>query len=318
MTIIQKYIIREILQYFFIVLGGVIGIFLIVDFFEKIDNFIASGLPAAKAVLFIIFKIPLIMAQTLPLSLLISVLITLGVMNKNNEIMALKSCGISMGHVLKPVMAVGAAWTLILFFLFEVIVPVTSPQAGRIWIEDVKKKQMVATREENIWIRGKGVLIHIKHYQKIGKDPAALGMSLYYMDEKFQLIKRVDAQKGIFDNGKWRLIGVIEQIRKQEDSGFSTKIHPEQVVSLDLTPEDLQVVLKKSEEMRWSELSENIRKLKAEGFDATRFEVDLQAKSAFPFVCMIMCLLGPGIGVSGGIREGLPTAVAYGIGIAFL
>jgi lipopolysaccharide export system permease protein len=70
--------------------------------------------------------------------------------------------------------------------------------------------------------------------------------------------------------------------------------------------------------MRWSELSEIIRKLKDEGFDATRFEVDLQAKVAFPFVCMIMCLLGTGIGVSAGIREGLPTAVAYGIGIAFL
>jgi lipopolysaccharide export system permease protein len=318
MTIIQKYIIREILRYFFIVSAAVVGIFLTVDFFEKIDNFISSGLPAAKAASIFIFKIPLMVAQTLPLSLLISVLVALGVMNKNNEIMALKSCGIGMGHVLKPVMAVGAAWTLILFILVDVIVPITAPTADRIWIEDVKKKQMAATREENIWIKGKGLFIHIKHYQKAGKDPVAQGVSLYYMDDHFQLMRRVDAQKGVFDNGKWRLIEVMEQCRKKDDAGFTTKIYPEQVASLDLTPEDLQVVMKESEEMSWSELSEFIRKMEDEGYDATRYKVDLQAKIAFPFVCLMMCLSGTAIGVKGRIKEGLPAGIAYGIGVAFL
>jgi lipopolysaccharide export system permease protein len=46
--------------------------------------------------------------------------------------------------------------------------------------------------------------------------------------------------------------------------------------------------------------------------------VDLQAKIAFPFVCIILCTLALGIGVHKKLQENLALVVALGIGVAFL
>jgi lipopolysaccharide export system permease protein len=50
----------------------------------------------------------------------------------------------------------------------------------------------------------------------------------------------------------------------------------------------------------------------------THYRVDLHAKIAFPFVCVIMTLIGAGLAARGKIRDGLAISVTYGIGIAFV
>src|SRR3989339_1358889 len=123
MTIIHKYIIREVLKYLAIVLIMVVGIYIVVDFFEKIDDFLEAGLPFSKALIFFAYKTPFIIAQITPVGLLLAVLIVFGLMNKNNEIIALKSAGVSVYHLLKPMIALGLLMSFFMFFLSEAIVP---------------------------------------------------------------------------------------------------------------------------------------------------------------------------------------------------
>ena len=186
MLIIPKYITREIGRYFFMVLLTVVSIYLVVDFFERIDNFISSHLEFVKAGAFFLYNIPMIVSQMLPICLLLSVLIALGLMNKRNEIIALKSGGISHMMIYKPVLTLGFGFTLILFVLTEIVVPLTVPKSNRIWLEDVKKKQMVSSREKNIWMKGDGSITHIKFYDS--KKKTIYGLSVYYFDKQFYLV----------------------------------------------------------------------------------------------------------------------------------
>jgi len=94
--------------------------------------------------------------------------------------------------------------------------------------------------------------------------------------------------------------------------------HKKRAEGLDLLPEDLKRVMKISEEMNYKELSGFIKDVESEGYDATIYRVDLHSKIAFPFVCIIMCLVGTGIAARGKTKDGLPVSIAYGIGIAFL
>ena len=82
--------------------------------------------------------------------------------------------------------------------------------------------------------------------------------------------------------------------------------------------DDLKRVMRKSEEMSFKELLSYIEKVETEGYDATSYRVDLQAKIAFPFVCIVLCLVATGISFRGRISEGLPVVIAYGLGIVFL
>ena len=95
MSIIDRYLFKEIFKHFFIVLAAAVGIYLVIDFFENIDKFMDAGLPVSRMIEFLQLKIPLIMVQITPVGILIAVLITFGLMNKNNEIIALK-CGWSL------------------------------------------------------------------------------------------------------------------------------------------------------------------------------------------------------------------------------
>jgi lipopolysaccharide export system permease protein len=316
MTILSRYITREIIKYLFIVMVLIVGLYVAIDFFEKIDNFMEQDLPITLAISFLALKIPLIIAQTTPISLFLSVIIIFGLMNKNNEVLALKSSGISVYSLLKPVSVIGLVFGVLLFFFSEIIVPLTVTQSNRIWMEDVKKRPAMVSREKNIWIQTERSIVHIKYYNPT--STAIHGVTLYFFDKEFSLIRRVDAEKGIFIDGKWVLENVMEQVLDKKNKEYATAFFEIKERMFDFFPEDLGRAVKKSEEMSFTELLEYIRKVEVEGYDASGYKVDLHAKVAFPFVCIILCFAGVGISLKTSRKDGPGTGIAIGIGIAFL
>ena len=316
MYIIHKYLIREILKYFCAVLVVVIAVYLAVDFFEKIDNFIEQGVPFGHVVQFFILKTPFILAQITPLGILLAVIIALGLMSKNNELVALKSSGIRLAFLLRPVLVMGIVFSIGLFFLSDLLVPFTMGRADHIWIREVRKKEPVVTKKKDIWIRGRGKIVHVRYYNPVRQT--AFGITVNYFDRDFRLVKRIDAEKGEIKNGRWILSGIMQQTLDPAGNNYKVVFHEEMAVPLDLSVERLQRMVKKSEDMRFFELLEHIRDIEADGYDAVVYRVDLQAKIAFPFVCIIMCLAGAGIVTRKTGGQGIATGIAWGISAAFL
>jgi lipopolysaccharide export system permease protein len=317
MSILYRYITGEIIRYFGVVVTMVIGIYLAVDFIEKIDDFMETQLPASKVVGFFIFKSPLIVAQITPIGILLAVLVVFGLMSKNNEITALKSSGISIYYLLKPTLTIGVCTTILLFGLSEIIVPLTMGKANYIWLQEVRNEAAVTSRSHNIWIKGQRQITNIKYYDPA--DQTVAGVIIYRFDDRFQLVQRIDAQGGRFDKGQWVLNDVMEQVLETDGENYRTLFHDEKAQTLDFMPEDLGRVAKKSEEMSIFELARYIHKVEAEGYDATTYRVDLHAKIAFPLVCIVLCLAGTGLALRSKVRkEGMALSITYGLGIAFL
>ncbi len=316
MGILNKYITQEIVKYLFIVMVLVVGLYVTVDFFEKIDNFMEQNLPITLMISFLALKTPLIIAQMFPISLFLSVIMVFALMSKHNEVLALKSSGISVYTLLKPVLGIGVVFSVFLFFFSEIMVPLTITHANRIWQEDVRKKPATVSREKNIWIQADRSIYHIKYY-----NPASMsihGVTLYFFDKNFSLTRRVDAEKGDFVNEKWVLENVMEQVLDTDTGKYAANFYEKMETVFDLVPDDLGIVVKKSEEMNFSELHGYIQKIESDGYDASGYKVDLYAKLAFPFVCIILCLTGVGIALRVTRREGTGIGIAIGIVTAFL
>ncbi len=314
MYIIHKYLIKEILKYFAVVLAVVIAIYLAVDFFEKIDNFMEQQVPMGHVVQFFILKTPFIIAQITPLGILMAVIVALGLMNRNNELIALKSSGIGFAFLLKPILVMGVVFSIGLFFLSDLLVPVTTGRADHIWLLEVKKKAPVVNKKKDIWIKGKGEIIHVKYY-----NPAlqkVFGITVNYFDPDFRLVKRIDAEKGTIEDGRWVLSGAM--VQAAGPAGDTVSFHEKMAVSLEVGMASLQRMVRKSEEMRFFELLHYIRDIEADGYDAVAYRVDLYAKIAFPFVCILMCLAGAGIATQKTGGKGIATGIAWGITSAFL
>jgi len=316
MYIIHKYLIKEILKYFCVVLVVVIAIYLAVDFFEKIDNFIEKSVPLGHAAKYFIMKTPFIIAQIAPVGILLAVIIVLGLMGKNNELVALKSSGIGVAFLLKPILVMGVVFSIGLFFLSDLLVPFTMSRADHIWLREVKKKAPAFIKKKDIWIRGKDKIIHVKYYNPARQT--AFGVTVNYFNPDFRLVKRIDAEKGEQRGDGWVLSGVMQQAVDTVGDNYKVAFHEEMAISLDLSRDSLQRMVKKSEEMRFFELLKYIRDIETDEYDAVPYRVDLQAKIAFPFVCIIMCLAGTGIVTRKTSGKGIATGIAWGIIIAFL
>jgi len=294
----------------------VVGIYMIVDFFERIDDFMEANLPLSKALTFFFFKTPFVVAQILPVCILLAVLVVFGLMTRHNEIVALKSSGVHIFYLFKPVLVIGLGLSVLLFFFSEVVVPISMEKANQIWLREVRKESAVLSKEKNIWIKGDRSITHITYFNP--KDSAIFGVTIYQLDRDFRLIRRLDAEKAVFKLDRWLLYDVMEQNLNKEDNSYQITFNKHLSEAFDFLPDNLQRVIKKSEEMSFKELLEYIKKIETEGYDATIYRVDLYAKTAFPLVCFIMCMIGTGIAVRGRVKEGLPVSIAYGIGVAFL
>lgn len=316
MSILYRYVTREILGCFWIILAAVLSIYVVVDFIEKVDNFLEVGLPVARCLSYLLYKLPFIVVQIAPAVFLLAVLVALGLMSKNHEVIALKSCGIGKERLLKPVLVLGLLVGGGLFVIAETVVPVFMARANQIWIQEVRQKNIYASRTNDVWMRTARQIIHIKQY--LPEKQALAGVTVHTFDERFRLTGRVDAVSGRYENQQWRLDDAVEQVFEAESGLHQVTLHESIAVAIDLNPDDLAQAAKHSDEMGLAELGRYIDKVEREGYGAVRFRVDYHAKMAAPFVYIFLSLLGVAVALRGKLREGLPVSITYGLGIAFL
>lgn len=328
MTILHRYITALFLKYFCLVLLLVVVIYLSVDFFGRIDKFIASGRPAGQVVLYFLLKIPLIVSQITPVGVLLAVLIVFGLMNKNNEIIALKSGGVGVFYLLAPVVVMGMVFSLLLFVFSEIVVPISIARANRIEQGAADSGRAGAVRQRNIWLKPDRRIVHVKHYHPA--DEALSGVTVYFFDPDFNLVHRLDAASARYGGESWVFSDCLEQWFKTPGrnasaapspaSGQAERIrHKDRMeIELGLQPADFRKMARESEEMSFTALWRYIRKAEAEGYDASKYRVDLHAKVAFPLVCLVMSLMGGGVALGGKTRDGMAVSFAYGILTAFV
>jgi lipopolysaccharide export system permease protein len=316
MTILFRYLTKEVLLYFSIVLAAVLGIYVVVDFIEKVDNFLEAGVPVGRCVIFLLYKFPFIFVQIGPLGFLLAILASFGLMRKNNEIIALKSCGVGNRRLLKPVFAFGLFLSCVMFIFAEWVVPVSMVKANQIWLQEVRKKNIYASRTNDIWMRAPQKIIHISRY--IPEEKRLSGITIYTFDDSFRLVERVDAASGEYIDAHWKLNEAVIQVFSKDSDGHQLKLADSVVVDIELNPDDLSQAAKRTDEMGIAELGRYIRKVEREGYGAARYRVDYHSKIAAPFICILLSMLGSGIAFRGKHHDGLATSILAGLAVAFL
>lgn len=137
MKLLDRYILGQYAKHFSTVAGGFIVIYLLVDFFEKIDDFTKNDKPFSLALEFFLLNIPFIIDQLGPVLILLSGVITLGILSHSNELTALKAGGIPLRQIIKPI-GIGALLSTLLFLaMAQWLLPRTISTTNQIWHEDV-------------------------------------------------------------------------------------------------------------------------------------------------------------------------------------
>ena len=315
MKIIYRYIVTEYLKILFYSLLTFTVIYFIVDFFERFDMFVKHKTETAEILKYFLFKLPFIIYQMLPIAVLLSTLLSIGIMSKNNEITAMKSGGISIYRISVPLIVIALFITLFSFVTSEYITPYTNMQVIRIKNRAKNKKETSFLKHDKIWYSGEGLIYNIDYFD--AKTNKLHNVIVLDHDDEFRLIKRIDAATGLYKGDSWVLkdVSIREFSYKKGVMGVKSFAEfDETPIYIPETPQTLKEVRKKADEMSYNELKQFVAKIKSEGYEADEYEVDMHAKLSIPFVCVIMTI----IGIPFALKRERSGSIAVGVGISLI
>ena len=163
MRILSRYIAKDFLKLLSLWIISFFLIFFVVELLERINKIIVHKAPVYLILEYFLYTIPPFLSQTLPFATLLAALITLGVLARNNEVVAMKAHGISTYRIMIPLLVLAASVTAFILLCNETIVPYSARKADYVWSIKIKQEEERAFFKLNkIWYHGEDVIYNIR------------------------------------------------------------------------------------------------------------------------------------------------------------
>ena len=320
--ILDEYVVLEFLNMFSLVLLGFVLLMLVFTVFDLLGDILRNHIPLTVVGDYIINLTPLMLYKLAPLAVLIGVLVTFGVLNRNSEIIAMKATGISLYRLVVPIVSIAAILAVSLFLFDEYYLPQANKRQDALRNVIKGKPAQTVTHPEQNWIFGdpaKGEPGRIFYYRFFDPDRNQFAnISVFeFNPSTFALTRRIFAEKAIWNpaTSSWLFQnGWENDIDGDHTSGFRqfaqtsfSEIHEEPGY---FNKESLQ-----AQQMNFGQLDRYISDLRQSGFDTMKLRVALWHKLAYPVVAVVMAVLAIPFALSMG-RRGSLTGIAVAIGVA--
>ncbi|HUL01307.1 MAG TPA: LPS export ABC transporter permease LptG, partial [Nitrospirota bacterium] len=311
MTLLSKHIFKEFISLVVGVLVCILIVYLCVEFLQKADKLIKAHATLSQVARYFLYSLPVMVTMSLPMATLIAALLSLGSLSSHNEIIAMRAGGVSLMKIIAPLLAGGLLVSILGFINNEFIMPTCTSRANYIRsVEIEKKQQQVMFQQSKLWLRGPNNSIANIELVSPNRNEM-LGLNIYMLNPDYSVRERITAESLIWENGSWKLKhsrtvaihGNTVQSRNSDGEVFN-------IVD---NPDDLGMIVKDSEEMNFREMWDYVRQLKSSGYEATKYEVDLHSKLAFPLASLLVVLISIPFSFhkvrSGGAAKGFAFAI---------
>jgi len=321
MRLLKRYVLKKFIRVYLLTAGAMIGVFLIVDFFEQVDEFLVRNSPWTDLAAFYLYKIPFITFFVAPQAVLLATVITMASFARNNEFTAMKACGIGVTGITMPIIAASVSIALIVIGINEYVAPKTNKEMNYIFFVKVRGKQPVgAVQRDKIWYRSANHWIWNIQYYDPGRS-LMKKVSIFVPDNGPFIKQRIDAAAVLWNGKEWEFLDGF--VRRFDTNGVvQTKYFDKQTFPVPETPADFNKTHKQPEEMSLTEMYRNILELASQGKDTARQWVDLHHKISYPFVSVVMALIGIPLSIrtsrTGGLLFCVSISLALGFAFSFL
>lgn len=327
LSIMDWYIIRELTLPFLFGVGAFSSIVASVGaLFDLIRKITESGLSIWLAVEIFGLRLPEFISLAFPMSTLLAALMTYSRLSSDSELVALRGCGVSVRRIVAPAVALSLFITGLTFAFNELITPAANYRAA-ITLEKALNEERPPFRERNILYQ---------EFQNADDDPDESqlkrlfysrtfdGETMYgitvldFSQEGLSQIVSANSAQWNFGQNKWNFYdGTIYAVSPDGSFRHIVKFE-EQDVQLPRTPLDLANRTKDDTEMSIAEASEHLNTVVRKSGDDGKirtWELRIQQKYAFPFVCVVFGLVGATLGVR---PQRTGRATSFGISIMII
>jgi lipopolysaccharide export system permease protein len=316
--LMDLYLLRSFFFYTGLFLAAFIFIFHSFTFFELLEDIGKHHIGAGTVLQYFVFLTPFMFYQLVPVAALIGVLVTLGVLSKNNEVTAFKTCGVSLYRLSLPLLLAGMALAVLMFSLDDTILPTCNQRQDALRNQIKGHPAQTFFQPRRQWIFGEGDRLYNYDYF----DPQHklfAGLSIFELDPAtFRLRKRAFFARAKYEDSLHGWV-LEEGWVRNFDGGRVASYVPYRVTELpefSEPPSYFNREVRPYTQMSWGELGEYIRELHQAGFDVSRLSVQWHKKFAYPMIAPIIMLLAIPFAFLVGTRGavgGLALGVAIGI-----
>ncbi|MDX2098102.1 MAG: LptF/LptG family permease [Leptolyngbyaceae cyanobacterium bins.59] len=324
-SIMDRYITLEFLAPFLFGVGAFSSIGVAIGaLFDLVRKITDAGLPLTIALEILLLKMPEFIVYSFPMSVLMAALMTYSRLSSDSELVALRSCGISLYRLFAPIIVISCLVTGMTFLFHEVVVPQSNYQASQT-LQRALKQERPTFNEKNIFYQE---FQNIKNAQ--GATENILARIFYAREFDGQRMKGLTildfSQQGLnqivaAESATWNIQkhtwdfqnGTIYLIAA--DGSYRNILNFErQELQLPRAPLDLATQGRDFAEMNIAE-SQTYLKLLRQGNDeqkVRKLTVIIQQKLAFPFVCVVFGIVGAALGTR---PQRTSRAMGFGISV---
>ncbi len=313
LTALDRYVLGTFLKILVIAFMTGIVVYLVFDLADNFNSFLESEAPTSMVVDYYKYKTFAIVYQIAPIIVLVSTLISFGLLSRTNEIIACKALGLSLYRLAIPVVLAAALVAALCGVLQSEVLAASNEQATELKAIIKGKQTTQRLRADRRWLFGKGNYLY--NYAFLDEENQQLHrLQIFKFDDQYRLTDRLWAQRATHvEEGWWTLSnGWSSSWTDRQKSGFLEFDEP-MSYHLGESLEYFRGGLRKPEEMHYRELQEYIRDLRSSGQEVPQLEVALHNKIAYPAISLVMAL----VALPFAFRLGRQGAL-YGIGLSLV
>jgi len=293
MRIIRNYILLECLQPFTLSISILTSVFLLGYLPQLANKVINNGVSISAMSQVFLYYIPILLGYTLPIACLVTVILALGHMSAENEILAIRASGIHLRHLLSPLVVVGIALCLVVYLLNDRIIPEAYEAQTRI-LQETGSQDPSAMLEPGSFINAFDK--YIVFIYRIEGD-LLYGVRIY-QPSPHKATRTIIAQEGEFVHvpGKDQLMlklinGTSDEPDLQNPNNFYKLNFQTSFITMDLSKKKASTE-KKSKSMTLKELSAKINCLRRQSIDPSPLVAEYHRRLAWSLSPLIFILLG--------------------------
>ncbi|MBC2605072.1 LptF/LptG family permease [Pelagicoccus albus] len=325
-SVADRYVFIEWAKAFVLVLGSMFGLLILFEIQDSFTELVGYGASTGQIFYYYAILVPSFLTVTLPASVLVSILYSLGQLHRSNEFVALRAAGLSVFRVTRTIWLASLMISAGLWYLNSSLIPWSVEQSDTL-IKNIRLSSEAKTKNtEEVGIiealafdnRTESRMWFINRYSEYKNE--AYGITVYIMDDQRREVRRVMARYGWYNEEEqyWSLFDGRERIY-DPDTGREQWPPFERLEAKNLTDDPTLMLLfgKRPKDLSFLQLKRITDNFTQEDNPSVlAYEARLHALMASAASCLIVAGIAIPFAVSG-VRTNPAVGVTKSIGLFF-
>jgi len=300
MKILDRYIAKEFLLFFGAVILGFVVLMIGNTIFLMSDLIMNKRIPFFVVTQILILRVPAMFVLGFPVATIFAVMLTMGRLAKDSEIVAMRTAGLSFQRIIFPLVFVAGVISIASFYMNEIIVP-NANHISQNYIRQFFMSEVMENAKANIFFRIPGGLVI--YTKKMDANSKELRNVMVFETKEYGFPNISDVSNGYITSDKLVLEGgTTYDINK--DGMIDQKFHFNKSAK-DISREihKLYGEQKTPQEMVSGELKDLIDQFKKHNLKVAAQETDYYFKFSIPVANLAFAVVGLLFAVSNPRKE---------------